>query len=69
MLTQVESYTILPAMTRATKAIKITEQTHYQLRIMAAKSGKPIWELVDQAVVLLGRRGVAKNGSKAKERK
>lgn len=46
---------MLPDMTRATRAIKITEQAHYQLRLMAAKHGEYIWELVDAAVVLLGR--------------
>lgn len=37
------------------KAIKITEQAHYQLRLMAVKYDEHIWELVDAAVVLLGR--------------
>jgi hypothetical protein len=60
-------------MTRATKAIKITEQAHYQLRIMSAKHGERIWELVDAAVVLLGRekakRQPATNGTRKKRGK
>jgi hypothetical protein len=65
---------MLPDMTKATRAIKVTEQAHYQLRIMAARDGEHIWELVDAAVVLLGRerairpkRKTATNGTR-KER-
>lgn len=45
----------------AVRSIKISEQAHYQLRVMAAKNDEHIWQLVDQAVVLLGREK-AKNG-------
>ena len=47
-------------MTKAMKAIKITEQAHYQLRIMSVKDDAHIWELVDEAVVLLGRERAKK---------
>lgn len=50
----------------AVRSIKISEQAHYQLRMMSAKYGGRIWELVDQAIVLLGREKAAKNGNKAK---
>jgi hypothetical protein len=46
---------MLLTMTKATRAIKITEEAHHQLRMMAAMNGQYIWELVDAAVVLLGR--------------
>lgn len=53
---------------KATRAIKISENAHYQLKIMAAKYREHVWELIDQAVVLLGRQKAAEKREQVERR-
>jgi hypothetical protein len=41
---------MLPRMTSATRAIKVSEKAHRQLRMLAAKTGMHIYEIVDEMV-------------------